>query len=86
MYIDIFWGEKKENGLKFLSEIIDGLSSQKIELDISMDEKHGNSYSVEFSRELIRGEIFLTLIRNNCLNISRVIELENEVYSVCDLF
>lgn len=86
MYIDIFWGEKKENGLKHLSEIIDGLTSQKTELDISMDEKHGNRYSVEFSTELIRGDIFLTLIRNNCLNISRVIELENEVYSVCDLF
>lgn len=61
MYIDIFWGERKENGLKIFSEIIDGLCSQKTELNISMDEKHGNSYSVEFSTELIRGGNFLNL-------------------------
>lgn len=33
-----------------------GLSAKKMELDIRVEEKHGNNYSVEFFRELIRGK------------------------------
>lgn len=51
-----FLGEKKKNGLKLHSDIIDGVICSKDGTRHRIEEKQGNNHNVEFSRVLIRGK------------------------------